>query len=460
MRKKIIFVAAHLGYPMDKTPLGGGAMVGVHLSRLLGSPKNRDFDFVCLGSGPHAPHEEVSYVSLKPPLFPGEHISQLSEFRYARFSRWFEKKTTRWILDRISEFDPRNTCVIVNDISESPEIQALARKGYPILSLWHVDVVDYFNRLYLREAVPGRWLTAGYEKFRTAKARRFFPDILKLVFEKEREITAWSRKLVFPSQIMKERANALYQNIFPAGELSAKSVVLPWGTWPEGINQDETLEEIQKTSQKYQLSKENHVLLTVSRISPEKGLDILLRALQILEKKRPEVAREIRLFICGEPAFMRGQAYAKKIDRLARGLKLARIFFPGYLTPLQKKAFFSVSDLFISPSTHESYGLTIVEAMSGGCPILASDHYGAKDLVSSEFGRIAPYSGTQTPQASLASNLEDLLNDKAALKKMRVYSQEAGSKMRFENAAKKIAELALIEINQTERNENRLETSL
>ncbi len=460
MRKKIIFVAAHLGYPMDKTPLGGGAMVGVHLSRLLGAQKNRDFDFVCLGSGPESPHEEVSYVALKPPLFPGEHISLLSEFRYARFSRWFEKKTTRWILDRMSEFDPQNTCVIINDISESPEVQALARKGYPILSLWHVDVVDYFNRLYLKEAIPGRWLTTGYEKFRTARAGRFFPDILKLVFEKEREVTAWSRKLIFPSRIMKERAEVLYRDIFSTGELSAKSVVLPWGTWPEEINLDEMLEEIQKTSQKYQLSKENYVLLTVSRISPEKGLDILLESLQILEKKRPELAREIRLFICGEAAFMRGHAYAEKVRRLARGLKLARVFFPGYLTPLQKKAFFSVSDLFISPSTHESYGLTIVEAMAGGCPILASDHYGARDLISPEFGRIAPYSGEKTPKASLAFALEDLLMDKPALKKMRVRSQKAASQMRFENAAQKIAELALIELSQADQNEDQLETPL
>ncbi len=446
MRNKIVFVAAHLGYPMDRTPLGGGAMVGVHLSRLLGAQQNRDFDFVCLGSGPQAPYEEVSYAALKPPLFPGEHVSLLSEFRYARFSRWFEKKSARWILDRISEFTPENTCVIINDISESPDISALSQRGYKVLSLWHVDVVDYFNRLYLKEMIPGHWLTSSYEKLRTSRAKRLFPDILKLVFEKERETVLWSNRLIFPSQTMKERALALYRNLLPSQELSDKSLVLPWGTWSEEIDSDLVLKEAQKISVKYGLTKENHVLLTVSRISPEKGLDILLKALQILEKKRPELAREIRLFICGEPAFMRGHAYAAKVSRLARALKIARVFFPGYLTPLQKKAFFGTAELFISPSIHESYGLTIVEAMSGGCPILAGDHYGAKDLVSPEFGRIAPYSGPQTPQESLAANLETLLSDKAELKKMRASSREAASKMRFENAAQKIADLAMIEI--------------
>ena len=32
-RPGIVFIASHLGYPMDRTPLGGGAMVGLHLAR-------------------------------------------------------------------------------------------------------------------------------------------------------------------------------------------------------------------------------------------------------------------------------------------------------------------------------------------------------------------------------------------------------------------------------------------
>ncbi len=459
MRNKIVFVAAHLGYPMDKTPLGGGAMVGVHLSQILGK-QNQDFDFVCLGSGPEPPSAQVSYAALKPPLFPGEHISLLSEFRYARFSRWFEKKSAGWILDRASEFTPQNTCIIVNDISESPDIAALSRRGYPILSLWHVDVVDYFNRLYLKEIIPGRWLTSIYEKLRTSKARRFVPDIFKLVFEKEREIVLGSRRLIFPSQTMKERLASHYPHLMPAQELSAKGIVLPWGTWSEPIEPALVQEEVKNISEKYQLSKDNHVLLTVSRISPEKGLDILLKAVQILEKKRPDLAGQIRLFICGEPAFMRGRSYADKISRLAKNLKLARVFFPGYLSAPRKKAFFEVSDLFISPSIHESYGLTIVEAMAGGCPILAGDHYGAKDLISPEFGRIAPYRGPYTPPASLSVHLQALLSDKEELKKMRIHSQQAASKMRFENAAQKIADLAMSEIAESKRNDEKSEISI
>ncbi len=459
MRNKIVFVAAHLGYPMDKTPLGGGAMVGVHLSQILGT-RNQGFDFVCLGSGPEPPGAEVSYAALRPPLFPGEHISLLSEFRYARFSRWFEKKSASWILDRNCEFTPQNTCIIVNDISESPDIAALSRRGYPILSLWHVDVVDYFNRLYLKEIIPGHWLASAYEKLRVLPARRFVPDILKLVFEKEREIVMSSRRLIFPSQTMKERLLSLYPNLMPAQELSAKAVVIPWGTWSETIEPDLVHQEAKKISEKYQLAKDDHILLTVSRISPEKGLDILLKAVQVLEKKRPDIAEKIRLFICGEPAFMRGRSYAEKISRLAQNLKLARAFFPGYLSPPRKKAFFEISDLFISPSIHESYGLTIVEAMAGGCPILAGDHYGAKDLISPEFGRIAPYRGSYTPQASLAFHLEALLSDKEELKKMRTHSQQAASKMRFENAAQKIADLALGEISHSKQNGEKSEISI
>lgn len=451
MTNKIVFVASHLGYPMDKTPLGGGAMVAMHLSRALGLGQGRDFDWTCLGSGPQPPAPGVSYVSLKPPLFPGESIALLSEFRYARFSRWFEKKSARWILDRPTEFPPSGTCVIVNDISEGPELSALAGKGYSILSLWHVDVVDYFNRLYLKNVIPGPWLTGIYEKIRTGKTASWFPDILKLVFEKERETVFWAHRLAFPSKAMASQTRELYKNILTPEELSAKSLVVPWGDFSEKMDPLLVEAEAQKLSRQYQISEQNRVLLTISRISPEKGLDILIKAVLLLESTRPDLTRNMRLFICGEPAFMRGQSYARKVNSLARKLKSAKIFFPGYLTPIQKQAFFSLADLFVSPSTHESYGLTIVEAMSGGCAIVSSDHYGARDLIKPDFGTLVPYSGRQAPPRALAQALERLLVEPLKLKEMGRAARVAASKMNFEQAAQTILEAALSEIRKGRR---------
>src|SRR5579883_2591157 len=99
-RPTVVFIGSHLGYPMDRTPLGGGAMVGAQLirhwaARLPGWPS---FDLVALGSGPQAP-AGVRYARLPEGEFEGRGgIVSLSELRYARFCRQFEKSATDWVL--------------------------------------------------------------------------------------------------------------------------------------------------------------------------------------------------------------------------------------------------------------------------------------------------------------------------------------------------------------------------
>ena len=38
--------------------------------------------------------------------------------------------------------------------------------------------------------------------------------------------------------------------------------------------------------------------------------------------------------------------------------------FPGYVTGERKRAFFALADLYVFPSRHESYGLTLLEALA------------------------------------------------------------------------------------------------
>jgi glycosyltransferase involved in cell wall biosynthesis len=133
----------------------------------------------------------------------------------------------------------------------------------------------------------------------------------------------------------------------------------------------------------------------------------------------------------------------------AEKLKSFRVFFPGYLSPLQKQAFFRVSELFVSPSVHESYGLSIVEALRAGLPVLASDHSGAEEILSPEFSRIVPYRG-QTGgwfsfcgrkgdiPARMAGRLAELLSDPSELERMGRAARTAGERMSFAAAAEEL----------------------
>jgi len=62
--------------------------------------------------------------------------------------------------------------------------------------------------------------------------------------------------------------------------------------------------------------------------------------------------------------------------------------FPGYVTGERKRAFFALADLYVFPSRHESYGLTLLEALSAGLPAYAWTITVPGSVMKDEFGAI------------------------------------------------------------------------
>jgi len=438
--KRLVFVASHVGYPMDRTPLGGGAMVGMQLVRHW--HPDASWSLTVLGSGPETPLGGCDYHRLaeRP-----EGLVDLGELDYARFCRDFETETTEWILERSKAYPPEDTVIVVNDVSEGPKLAELAAAGYPILSIWHVDVVDYFNKLYLRRIVAPEKLTRLHERMRSIGADWILPDVLNLVFEKQRETVFHSKRMIVPSRAMGETLMRCYGDLIGYEELSRRIAVVPWGVWsdPAGAADENRANELREY---HEMTDETMVLMTLSRISPEKGVHLLLEALRLLEINGRIAGKDIRLFICGEPAFMMGQAYGRKVRAAAAKLKQVKVVFPGYLDAAAKRAYFQLGNLFVSPSIHESYGLNVVEAMHAGLPVLASDHYGVRDTLPPDAGRLVHYPTPKKAPPLLAAALLDMIADRGKLKKMGAVARAAASAMPFAAAADavRLAALGLI----------------
>jgi len=116
------------------------------------------------------------------------------------------------------------------------------------------------------------------------------------------------------------------------------------------------------TREAYALRPDDFVLLYVGRIAREKNLDMLLRALKRVGADRDNV----RLIIVGG-----GPAFAE-VRRLAERLAIAdRVRFAGMLRREQIDPIYAAADLFVFPSTTETQGIAICEAMSAGLPVVA-----------------------------------------------------------------------------------------
>jgi glycosyltransferase involved in cell wall biosynthesis len=107
-------------------------------------------------------------------------------------------------------------------------------------------------------------------------------------------------------------------------------------------------------------------LLFLGRVSPQKGLDLLLGAFERIIHTR----QNVWLVIAG-PDY---RGYETQARRLARDLGVdTRVLFTGMLTHEMKLAAFVDADLFVLPSYAENFGVVIMEALACGLPVLISD---------------------------------------------------------------------------------------
>jgi glycosyltransferase involved in cell wall biosynthesis len=120
---------------------------------------------------------------------------------------------------------------------------------------------------------------------------------------------------------------------------------------------------------------------------------------------------------------MQGQRFLEKLRRMAARLRRTRIVFPGYVTGERKAAFFALADLYVFPSRHESYGLTLLEALASGLPAVCLDHYGARGILRDDFGELVQ-------PKELRPAIARLLADDARRKRMseaaRTFAQDEG----------------------------------
>ncbi len=108
----------------------------------------------------------------------------------------------------------------------------------------------------------------------------------------------------------------------------------------------------------------------LARACPEKGLDVLVRALAILSQDR-----DVEVLAAGATIDAE-RSYLARCLALSKELGVAdRFTWRGQVDRAGKLALLSEIDLFALPTTHpEAKGLSVIEALAAGVPVIASDH--------------------------------------------------------------------------------------
>lgn len=365
---KLLMVAAHGGFGSECVPLGGGAAIFERLCYCWQTQPPPGLELLTAGAGPHSGSDLPYQALATPPYEP----SRLGAFAYARFCRAFERATTEWALKLQPDL------VLAHDISEGPNINVLRQAGIPVATIFHVDVVDIFNRLYLGKLLAPEHLTRTYRALR----RLPWPDVLKLVFEKQQVVLESGALQIVPSS----GAAQLLKRCYP--HAPSPIATLGWGVPPHPFTDEEVVLSAQSLREAYQIPQDHRVILSLSRLSPEKAQHRLLEAL-LWAEQRGVVPPSTSIVIAGAPAFMRGQAHFKRLKCLAQRLRTP-VYFPGHVGGLQRAGWYRTAQVMVVASLHESYGLTTLEAMQHGCPVVAVESFGTAVTVTPSCGLLVP----------------------------------------------------------------------
>lgn len=111
-------------------------------------------------------------------------------------------------------------------------------------------------------------------------------------------------------------------------------------------------------------------ILWVGRLGKEKSIDVLLRAFKYVSNRFSNV----KLILIGEGPDR------ERLEGIAKDLKIDAKFF-GYVSEENLIKAYREAYLFVSPSTTETQGLSVLEAMSTSCPVIVANSLGLKDFV-------------------------------------------------------------------------------
>ncbi len=160
--------------------------------------------------------------------------------------------------------------------------------------------------------------------------------------------------------------------------LMAYSVYKEIEVIPTGINLDKfkkeqySNEEIQMIREEYGIEKDDKVILYVGRLAKEKNLEEVLEGISEFMENH----KDAKIVIVGNGPDK------DDLEKCAEKLTCRdRVLFLGEQPWDEIAKFYHLGDVFISASTSETQGLTYIEAMASGLPVVAKKDRCLEDIL-------------------------------------------------------------------------------
>lgn len=216
----------------------------------------------------------------------------------------------------------------------------------------------------------------------------------------EYSLVANSQAIIAPSQADKSYLQYLYD-----ADPARVHVVTP------GVN-TELFKPIDHQLAKQSIGAEpdEKVLLFVGRIEPLKGIDAIMYALKMIRYRQPDW--KIRLWIVGGDISQPSDQWSAELQKLQRLREVLKIpdlvHFVGQQHQLSLPAYYNAASVVVMPSHYESFGMTALEAMACGVPVVTTNVSGIATFFDDEADHFV---ATVNNPLRLSEQIEHLIDE-------------------------------------------------
>ncbi len=287
------------------------------------------------------------------------------------------------IVKHLALLDSTENYILFTDISdqkiltEIKEALGITNKpNFQIVSLKARNKFDWNLRVlpaYLRKNPVDIYQTQYITPLFVPRKIKIATIVHDISFTKYPQFIKWSDlfflKLFIPLSL--RRAN----KIIGVSEFTRDEIINYYKIDPEKIDfihnavgdnflKESSKEELEAVRKKYALPPK--FILYIGTLQPRKNLPTLIEAYAEAIKNKDE----IKLVLAGG----KGHNFDPKIDNTIEKYDLKNdVLLPGYIDEKDKSAIFHLAHVFCFPSFYEGFGIPVLEAMTLGVPVLASN---------------------------------------------------------------------------------------
>ncbi|MCP9808075.1 glycosyltransferase family 1 protein [Cyanobium sp. HWJ4-Hawea] len=277
------------------------------------------------------------------------------------------------VAEALDRFDPDLIHVVNPAVLGLGGIWLAKTKGYPLVASYHTHLPKYLEHYGMGMLEPLLW------------------ELLKAAHNQASLNLCTSTAMV--------------------GELSDKGIQHT-ALWQRGVDTELFRPALRSDAMRERLlggrSDTGRLLLYIGRLSAEKQIERIKPVLDALP--------DARLALVGDGP------YRQQLEKIFAGTATN---FVGYLAGEELASAYASGDAFLFPSSTETLGLVLLEAMAAGCPVVGANRGGIPDIVTDGMnGCLYDPEGSDGGAASLIAAVSRLLGDPAQHQTLRLNARE------------------------------------